>query len=111
MDKNTLQRIKDGLARVDAREGLDVNELLNLPDDVRQLLTWMVRSKRFMSDDLVEHLGVSSADGRELLALLLRNGFIEISEAEEPKEYRTRVTGTFKHKFKVQSDIWKLLDD
>ncbi|MFC1878892.1 hypothetical protein ACFLZW_03155 [Chloroflexota bacterium] len=111
MDRKTFDKILGDLSLLDAKDGLDVNDLLSIPDDLRQLLTWMVRSKRFMSDDLAEHLGFSSAEARELLAVLLRNGFIELSEPDGPSEYRTRVTGTFKHKFKVQSDIWNLLDD
>jgi len=111
MDKQALTKILDDLSHLDTKDGLDVNDLLHIPDDLRQLLTWMVREKRFMSDDLAEHMDLSSSDARELLAVLLRNGIISISEPDAPTEYRTRVTGTFKHKFKVQSDIWNLLDE
>ena len=111
MDKATFQKVLEGIQKVDAKDGLDVNELLVVSSELRELLTWMVRKKRFMPEELTEHLALRAAESRELLAALLRNGIIEISEPEDPVEYRTRVTGTFKHKFRVQSDIWKLLDD
>ena len=112
MDKETLAKILDELSQIDASDGLDVNELLRIPEEVRQLLTWMVRSKRFMSDELAEHLGLNASQTGRLLGVLLRKGFVELSGPDEDAPaYRMRVTGTYKQKFRVQRDIWKLLDD
>ena len=111
MDQQTYEKLLADLEEVDARDGLDINDLLFITDDLRKLLTWMVRRSRFDSYDLSSHTELDKSRIRELLAVLLRKGFIEITEAEEQVQYQTRVTGSFSRKYRVPSDVWKLLDD
>lgn len=111
MDQQTYDEILAGLERVDAKDGVDINELLFLSEDLRKLLTWMVRISRFDSHDLTSHMDLDKATIKELLGVMLRKGLIEITEAEEQVQYQTRVTGSFSRKYRVPSDVWKLLDD
>ncbi len=86
--------------------GLTMTQILELSDEARQLLTWMIRKNRFQDQELAERLSVSITQARKLLYMMLSKGLISELNTEQPEkesEYRTNIS--LSPKYKVPKNI------
>ena len=67
-------------------------DVLALPDDLRQLFTWMRRQGDVSRDDVVAHAGQDADIAASLLATLVAQGFIQRVEGAEGTRYRSRLS-------------------
>jgi hypothetical protein len=72
--------------------GPSMSDVLALPDDLRQLFTWMRRQGDVSRDDVVAHAGEDADVADSLLATLLARGFIQGVEGDEGIRYRPRLS-------------------
>ena len=111
MDDQTYDEVLAELETLEEAEGLDMNKLLMLSDDLRQSLTWVVKENRFTADELAEHLELDSERTQKLLNVLMLKGFVEFQTDQPGAKYRANVTTTrFIRKYQVPKDIWDLFD-
>jgi hypothetical protein len=75
-----------------AARGRSMADVLALPDDLRQLFTWMRRQGDVSRDDVVAHAGQDADVAASLLATLLTRGFIQQVEGAEGIRYRPRLS-------------------
>jgi transcription initiation factor IIE alpha subunit len=109
MDPQTFQSIMGELESLEATDGLHMSGMLDISQELRQMLTWMIRQKRFQDEQVAEYLELDLPSIRKLLYVLLYKGFITEAAEEEPGQYRTKIT--VKPKFRVPKDILDMLDD
>ena len=109
MDEVTLKHISRELEVMNAQNGFEMAELLDISDELRRLLTWMVRKRQFSVNDLAKRINVDASAARGLINTMLRKGFIKITETEDVERYST--TMNYVPKYKVPNDIWKALED
>ena len=67
-------------------------DVLALPDDLRQLFTWMRRQGDVSRDDVVAHAGQDADVAAIRLTTLLTQGFIQQVEGAEGIRYRPRLS-------------------
>ena len=87
--------------------GLDMGDLLTLPDDERRLLTWITRQGSVGSADLAAYEGAAGRAVPELLETLLEQGCVqEVETAGEPR-YQARLA--HKRGSRLPAAIWQAL--
>jgi hypothetical protein len=74
-----------------AAPGRSMADVLALPDDLRQLFTWMRRQGEVSQDDIVAHADQGADVAASLLAALVAQGFVQPVEGAEPIRYRPRL--------------------
>jgi hypothetical protein len=67
-------------------------DVLALPDDLRQLFTWMRRQGDVSPEDVVAHTGQDADSAASLLATLVAQGFIQEVESAEGIRYRPHLS-------------------
>ena len=82
----------DASAPPRAAPGRTMADVLALPDDLRQLFTWMRRQGAVSRDDVVAHAGQDADVAATLLATLVGQGFIQQVEGAEGIRYRPRLS-------------------
>jgi hypothetical protein len=75
-----------------AAPGRSMADVLALPDDLRQLFTWMRRQGDVSRDDVVAHAGQDADVAASLLATLIAQGFIQQVAGAEGIRYRPRLS-------------------
>lgn len=109
MDDQAFQCL---LAEVDAMEsshGIDMNQLLNLPPALSQLLSWMVRQRGFQAEDVTDFLSCEPAATPTLLERLISKALIE--EIKDTQMYQAQVVSSrAARKYRVSDDVWKVFD-
>ena len=108
MDQQTLKRILRELEGMESSRGLEMGELLDVSDELRRTLTWMVRKRRFEVKDLAKKIKLDNSAARQLINAMLRKGMLTITDAEDVEQYST--TMRFIPKYRVSEDIWKKLE-
>jgi hypothetical protein len=69
-----------------------MTDVLALPDDLRQLFTWMRRQGEVSRDDVVAHTGQDVDSAAGLLAALVAQGFVQEVEGAEGIRYRPHLS-------------------
>ena len=97
---------------IEAREkaaGLSMADILDLPDDLRQLFTWMMHESEVSLQQVVAHTGQNEETTTAMLKTLVEKGFVREIDLKEEKRYRVRLAAK---KWKdIPLDIWASLDD
>lgn len=106
-----IQRLLNEVDALEVHGGIDMNELLNISDELRQLLVWMIRCNGFHPKDIEENLSCTEAEALEILELLGRKALITEEAADDTQVYYVQMAGTRSgRKFRVAQDIWKVID-
>ena len=89
---------------------LSMADVLELPDPLRQLVTWMMRRESSDLTGIAEHLGQDEDAARQAVTELADRGFVtEVEAGDGGEEYRARPAG--RQKRRAPRDLWGALDD
>jgi transcription initiation factor IIE alpha subunit len=109
MDTATFQQIMQELeSLVERTDGLQMSELLDVSPDLRELITWMIRKKRFQDEDIAEYLGLGFPRARKLILMLMFKGFIAEADQEEG-QYHTQIKVS--PRYRVPKNVLNLFDE
>lgn len=111
MDLQSYEGLKKTIEQLDASNGIDMNELVMLPEELSKLLSWMVRKKEFNSEDLSIHLNLNETNTYSIIDSLTAKKLIEEIQSAPSKKYRLLIRSTRKSKkYRVPKDIWDAFD-
>ena len=109
MEEPLIQRLLKEVNALEIHGGIDMNELLNISEELRQLLVWMIRRKGFHPKELEQYLSCDEAGAQEILELLAKKALIE--EVADSQTYYVQMAGTRSgRKYRIAQDIWKVID-
>ena len=109
MDKGLFNRLQGELEAHEKSPGLNMSDLLALPEPQSGLLRWMVRKGQVGLEDVTDFLEQDAAYTRALLADLLDKGFVREIEMRGVKQYRVRLAP--KRGRELPANLWQALDD
>ena len=110
MDDRTYKQLLSEVKGLKAAEGMDMNTVIELSDDLRQLLTWIIRKNAFTLEEMAGQLSLDKDSTQRILNSLVIKGFVEF-ETEQQGTYHANVTtARFSRKYRAPKDIWKLID-
>lgn len=110
MDKPTFQNLLKEVAALEIRSGgVDMNELLNISEQLRDILVWMIRKHGFQIEELGAYLDCDVATAQRLLEAL--TGKLLVEEVSETQMYVVQVASSRSgRKYRVSDDVWKVFD-
>ena len=108
MDAKSYHSLMLELETLEPKKSLQMSELLDVSDELRQVITWMIRKVQFQDRALAGHLGLKLSEVRKLLILMLYKGLITETEKEDG-QYRTKLT--IEPRYRVENDILNLFDE
>ncbi len=109
MDSTIFKRLLNEIEELQVNDGMDMNELLDVSDELRQVLVWMVRKNGFQEQDLGGHLNLDTQETETLLDALQNKGLVE--EQAETQRFQVHVKTTrLARKYQVPKDVWKVFD-
>ncbi len=73
------------------RAGLRMTDVLQLPDPLRETITWMIRKREVRLADLAERLQQDEAAARSTLADLVARGYLWETRVDGETRYRVRL--------------------
>jgi DNA-binding MarR family transcriptional regulator len=89
--------------------GLNMSNLVEFPESLRQLITWMMREGDVEAEELAAYLSLDIDRARQLLDALLGKGLVE--EVNELQEERYHVVITTARNYRVPKKIWEVFDN
>lgn len=109
MEDQALHRILTEIEALEASNGVDMNELLVVSDELRSLLVWMVRQHGFQPEDLAAFLTSSPEAARRLLECMAAKSLVE--EVQDTQVYHLQVASSrSSRKYRVSEEVWKTFD-
>ncbi len=87
--------------------GLAMADILTLPDDLRQIVNWMMRQREVSLDDLIAHTGQKPQQVQAILKTLLDKGFVRQIDRAGETCYSTRLAP--KRGGQLSEEIWQAL--
>ena len=96
---------------IEAREkaaGLSMTDILDLPDNLRQLFAWMMHESEVSLQQVIEHTGQNKKATLVMLKALVEKGFVREIDLKEEKRFRVRLAA--KKGKEIPLDIWESLD-
>jgi DNA-binding MarR family transcriptional regulator len=109
LGKGLYNRLQGELEAREQSLGLQMSDLLALPEPECGLLNWMVRQGQVTLADVAAWLGKDQAQVRQILDGLLQKGYIREIEMRAAKTYRVRLAP--KRGRELPSNLWQALDD
>ena len=109
MDKGLYNRLQGELEAREKSPGLNMSDLLALPEPQSGLLSWMVRKRQVGLEDVTAFLKQDEAYTRALLADLLDKGYVREIEIRGVKHYRVRMAP--KRGRELPANLWQALDN
>ncbi|MBN2548043.1 MAG: hypothetical protein JXB15_02710 [Anaerolineales bacterium] len=120
MEELTFQKIIEELETMPVVDSVSMMHILSISDELRQLITWMIRKNRFQDEELANYLGLDSSHARKLLFTMMYKGVIKEAESDErksasdeddlnPTEYQTNIR--IAPRYRVHKDITDIFDD
>jgi Fic family protein len=109
MTKGLFGRIQDEFSAREKTLGLDMTDILELPDNLREVINWMLRETYVDMAQVTAHLGNSEQNARTMIDTLLDKGYIREIDMKGRIQYRVRLKPKRKHD--MPSNLWKALDD
>ena len=109
MDTGLFNRLQGELEARGKSPGLNMSDLLALPEPQSGLLSWMVRKGQVGLGDVTTFLEQDEAYTRALLADLLDKGFVREIEVRGVKQYRVRLAPRRGHE--LPANLWQALND
>ena len=109
MGKGLFGRVEQELQAREHTPGLTMSDVLTFPDDLRRLVTWMVRQGDVGMDQVMARVQKDEATCRATLADLIEKGYVLQFEIHGQTRYRIRLAP--RRQREVPLDIWQCLDD
>ncbi|MBD2742227.1 ArsR family transcriptional regulator [Coleofasciculus sp. FACHB-1120] len=88
--------------------GLNMLDVMNLPDDLRKLVNWIMRQKTVTLPEAAAHTGEDEEVVHTQLEALVAQGFVQELKEGETLCYRTRLAP--KQRSKLSTNIWENLE-
>jgi hypothetical protein len=109
MGRGIYDRVEKELVARDRSPGLNMMELLTLPEPESGLLQWMTRQRAVTDGDVVAFLGGDEEQARLVLTGLLQKGWILELEVRGVIKYRVRLAP--KRGRALPRNLWEALGD
>jgi hypothetical protein len=109
MDTPSYEKLLQEIQVIDPGPGLDMNDMLNLSDPLRQLLVWMIRKNAFQANELGNYLEIEPMAAQEIVDSLKKSGLIEEIDATQRFQLNMASTRSTR-KYQVPKDVWKVFD-
>lgn len=109
MAKGLFGRLQDEVTVREKILGLDMGNILDLPDATREIIIWMLRETQVDLAQLTAHLGQDEARARVLIASLLEQGYVREIDMKGQVQYRVRLKPKRKHN--MPSNLWRALEN
>ena len=109
MARGIFGRVEAELGSREKSPGLNLVDVLEMPEALRELLQWMMRQEYVFASDAAAHAGKDEAGVRALIAPLIENGNVIAFELKNKPAYRVRLAR--KRGRDVPSDLWQALND
>lgn len=109
MDKGLFNRLQGELEAREKSPGLQVADLLVLPESESSLLNWMIRKGQVEFAEVIDFLGQNESCTRMLLSDLCNRGYVRVVEIRGVTAYRVRLAP--RRGRALPSNLWAALDD
>ncbi len=109
MMKGLFGRIQDEFKAREKTPGLDMTDILDMPDNLREIINWMLRNTYVDLQQLTARMDNDEQKARDMLNTLLDKGYIREIDMKGHVQYRVRLKPKRKHN--MPSNLWKALDD
>ena len=109
MAKGLFGRLQDEVVVREKNPGLDMGNILELPDDLRGIITWMLRETHVDLPQITARMGKDEAAARAMIDSLLDQGYVREIDIKGQVQYRVRLKP--KRKVNMPSNLWKALED
>jgi len=87
--------------------GITMADVLELPQEMRHLTTWMMRQREVTLAEAMRYMGQSETELRPALRFLVDKGFATEVEVDGQAHYRIRML--LKQNRQVSIDLWATL--
>jgi GTP-dependent phosphoenolpyruvate carboxykinase len=84
-----------------------IADIINLPDDQRQLVNWISHQKKVTLAEVVVYRNLTEEETQQHLQTLIKQGFIQEINESDSIYYQPRFGG--KQKSKLSQNIWDKL--
>lgn len=125
MDEVTFRQVVAELQQLPAQAGLNLNDLLvgaldgaggqvNLGEETRRLLTWLVRLNRFTTAEVADHLEQPPRRVRRLLQTLEERGYLRSERSGRQMQYHLRLQAahsTPANRRREANTLWQILGE
>ncbi len=108
MSKGLFDRVQGELDAREKSPGLQMSDLLTMPDAPSRLLNWVIRQQQVTLADAVTFLAQDEKQTRELLDDLCGKGYMREIEMHGVTQYRIRLAP--KRGRALPSNLWAALD-
>lgn len=109
MDDNNFHGLLEEIDSLRISGGVDMNELLNISDTLRELLVWMLRRNGFAVEELSAYLSCEPAVAQQLIEVMSSKLLVE--EVLETQTFRLHMASSrAARKYRVSDDVWRALD-
>lgn len=109
MTKGLFGRIQDEFRAREKTPGLDMTDILDLPDNFREVINWMLREISVDVPQMTAHLANDEHNARTMISTLLDKGYIREIDINGGVQYRVRLKPKRKHN--MPSNLWKALEN
>lgn len=109
MSKGLFGRLQQELEAREKAAGLSMADLLELPDNLRKLVNWLMRQQTVRLPEVAAFLEQDEATSQSALAALIEKGFVREMKVRGETCYRVRLAA--KRRREVPLDVWQALDD
>ncbi|MCC5638457.1 FeoC-like transcriptional regulator [Nostoc sp. CHAB 5844] len=82
-------------------------DIMNLPDEQRQLVNWIIHQQKVSLSEVATHLKISEELAQQHLQILVTKGFIQELDESESVYYQPRFATP--KKSKLNQNIWDKL--
>ncbi len=109
MSKGLFDRVQGELEAREKSPGLQMSDLLTLPDETSHLLNWMIRQQQVTLAEAMTFLAQDETQTRALMDDLCGKGYVREIEMHGVMQYRVRLAP--KRGRALPSNLWAALDD
>lgn len=102
-------RLQQELGAREKSPGLTMSDLLDMPDDQRQMINLLMRQKIASLADLARLMDREEAGARDLLTVLVEQGVVREFEQRGILRYQVRLAP--KRGRTMPANLWQALDD
>ena len=104
-----FDRLQGELEAQEKAAGLSVADVLELPDQLRQLVNWMMREGDVSLSQVTKFTKQSEQDTRRMLATLIVKGFVREMPVKPEPRYRVRLAR--KRGKEIPLNLWDALGE
>lgn len=108
MAKGLFNRLQGELEAREQSPGLQMSDLLSMPEPQSGLLNWMMRQGPVALSNVMAFLNRDETDTRSLMAELCSKGYVREIEMRGVTQYRVRLAPKRGHA--LPSNLWQALD-